>query len=414
MAHFSFTNNTLSKSGYLKGLVQIMLFQSMRNAKKSIRLLADYFSVLPSQLFFFSAGRMSVYALLKSLKLKQTDEVIVAGYTCVVLTNAVKFANCRLKYVDIEKQNLNINPALLLNAVSESTKVIIVPHNFGIPFEHIKELKEKFPSVIIVEDAAHCFGSTTSDGQLCGTIGDVSFFSLEYSKPLTTGLGGIMIINNKDLLPNFTEYYKQLKVMKGADIFRMICTLGVYNLMFSKKTNFFQVNGERVLRKLNLLYRTSQKEIDGEIPEQYPTKLNPKLSCFLSNQLKDIQGSNEQKKKIVSEYDNAFSHFKNISCSGSASQVLVRYPIVFNEKVDFSTISAIKSEAASKGYHFGQWFNDVVHPKGSYRYDYSEGSCPVGEFVSERMINLPVNANYPLTKNELEEVISLFEKHGIN
>src|SRR6056297_3062908 len=98
---FSFANNSLSKRDYIRSVMDIILGKSRSNQKKVTRLLGDYFDLTQEQVFLFGAARMSVYSLLKSLGLKPTDEVIVAGYTCVVLTNAVKFAGCAIKYVDI-------------------------------------------------------------------------------------------------------------------------------------------------------------------------------------------------------------------------------------------------------------------------------------------------------------------------
>lgn len=413
MEHFLFTSNSLSKKGYLKGLFQIILYRGSKNVDLTYSLLKNYFGVKREQLFLFSAGRMAVYSLLKSLNLKSEDEVIVAGYTCVVLTNAVKFANCSIKYVDIENTNFNMNLQKLENAISSDTKVIIVPHNFGIPFEGIKSIKNKYPEIIIVEDAAHCFGSKTKEGELCGTIGDVSFFSLEYSKPLTAGLGGIMLINNKALLPDFKKYYDELTYLKGKNVFRLICTLGVYNLTFSKRTAFFQVNGQRLLRLFKLVYRTSQKEIDGEIPENYPTKLNPKLACFLPHQLESIDAVIKKKQQIVSDYNRHFAHLINLNCQRSENEILVRYPLLFDKSITTETIQLLKEEGKKIGYQFGVWFNDVVHPSGSYRYGYKDGTCPVGEEIAPRIINLPVNVNFPLLERELLEIVALFEKHGV-
>lgn len=413
MEYFYFTNNSLSKKGYLLGFLQIILFRSKKSMELTLNLLKDYFRISKEQIFLFSAGRMAVYTLIKTLNLSKNDEVVVAGYTCVVLTNAIKFAGCKIKYVDIENETFNIDLSQLKKTLSPITKILIVPHNFGIPFEAIQEIKQEFPHLIVIEDAAHTFGSKTLNGELCGTIGDASFFSLEYSKPITAGLGGILLINNKALLPEFKKHYQELEIMKGLNVFRLICTLGVYNLTFFKRTSFFQINGIRVLRKLNLIYRTSQKEIDGEIPVNYPTKLNPKLSCFLPYQLKNISRINTEKGSIISSYNKCFSQFENINCIRREDNVLVRYPIYFKDEVSLNTIAAIKNDGRLKGYNFGVWFNDVVHPKGSFRFGYHEGDCKVGEDVSKRIINLPINVNSPLDKKIIEDIAALFIEHGV-
>lgn len=411
---FLFTSNSLSKKGFMKSLLQIMSFQSSKNKKIATVLLANFFGVQKNQVFLFGAGRMSVYTFLKSLKLDSSDEVIVAGYTCVVLTNAVKFVGCRLKYVDIDESTLNIDPELLIQSISSKTKALIIPHNFGIPFNGISEIKARFPDLVIIEDVAHSFGSISADGELCGTIGDASFFSLEYSKPLTTGLGGVMIINNKKYLSDFTESFNQIKEMKGAMVCKLILSLGTYNLMYSKRTDFFQKNLTRVFRRLGLLYRTSTKEIEGVMPDNYPVRMNSKLACFLIPQLSQIDRFNKEKQVIIKSYDEAFKGFKDLVTIDVDDHILVRYPILFKEYIKRDKIEKIKAEGAKAGLNFGTWFNDVVHPVGSYRYDYTEKDCPVGESVSNRILNLPVNVTNVLTANEINEVVELFRKNGIN
>lgn len=411
---FLFTNNSLSKSGFLKGFFQLMLFQSGKNYTSAHRLLANYFKVDKSRVYLFGAGRMSVYSLIKSLKLTAEDEVVVAGYTCVVLTNAVKFTGCQIQYVDITTATLNLDTKALIESVSSKTKVLIIPHNFGLPYEDIPTLKAQFPNLIIIEDVAHTFGSTFKDGSLCGTIGDASFFSLEYSKPLTSGLGGIMLINNTDLLPAFDTEFNGLKHMRGSMVFKIIVSLGTFNLWYFKRTTFFQSASLRMLKIFRWQYRTSTKEIEGDIPDSYPVKMNKKLTCFLVPQLKRIEKINKTKRDLVQRYDEAFDQFGDLEKVKTEKQILVRYPILFKNSVSLETITAIKTEGRALGLNFGEWFNDVVHPVGSYRYGYEEGKCPNGEFVAKRILNLPVNANYPDLMNEIDDIAALFKKHGIN
>lgn len=410
---FSFTNNSLSKSGYRGAVADMILGKSKTNLAHVKRLLADFFDMDQERIFLFGAGRMSVYTLLRSMNLKSTDEVIVAGYTCVVLTNAVKFAGCSIKYVDIEKANFNPPIESLIEAVGPNTRAVIVPHNFGLPTNGISRLKTNNPGLIIIEDVAHSFGSHTAAGELCGTIGDAAFFSLEYSKPITSGLGGIMLINNPALLDDFQQIYKRLGKAESAMILKIILTLGALNLWYFKSTSFFQSAAMRLLSVFGLRYATSQKEIDGEMPDNYPVKLSPKLACFLLPQLKRIEKINRDKKEIAEFYKKRLDVFQDIEPIKIADTVLIRYPILFKPSISLEKIKAIKGEAREKGYVFGEWFNDVVHPRGSYRYGYRSGECPVGEFVAVRIANLPVNVHNKVTATEMNEIVEIFKKHGL-
>lgn len=411
---FYFTGNSLSKRSLISALGSIISGGGKKCLAECRQLLADYFHVNPDQVFLFSAGRMSVYAMLKSLKLDPQDEVIVTGYTCVVLTNAVKFSGQPMKYVDIRPDDFNANTDLLRALISENTKVLILPHNFGIPYQDIGKLKEEYPHLVIIEDVAHSFGSKDNNGSLCGTLGDASFFSLEYSKPITAGMGGVMIVNNQKLLPSFQSDFDRIQTAETSGALRILLTLYAMVLSRSKNTSFFHINSMRFLRRSKLGYATSKEEVEGIKPDNYPTRIHPFLTCVLVRQLRDITTINGKKREIIIQYCKLFSKFKSVRFVEIENAILIRYPILFSHEVSLDQINALRKEAISLGFRFGEWFNDVVHPKGSFRYMYSEGSCQVGEWVAERIINLPVNAFHPLNKQELAQLERLIRKHGIN
>lgn len=410
---FNFKSNSLSKAVCLRSLLQMITFQSRKNKKKFKEKLGAFFGVSSNHVFLFGAGRMAVYSVLKSLKLKPEDEVIVAGYTCVVLTNAIKFANCKIKYVDIRRESLNIDNELLFSSINENTRVAIIPHNFGLVAESIQKIKEKFPSIIIIEDAAHTFGSRDRNGQLCGTLGDASFFSLEYSKPITTGLGGVLIVNNSELSEAIENEYNGLKKMPFSSTFKIISTLCTMTFYYSKRTQFFYTNGFRFLRLFKLVYQTSKDEINGILPENYPVKLNPLLANFGCNQMNKIEEINGKKNTIQESLVKAFENFKDVEKYETPNTVLARFPILFKTNIRQEAITAIKRDALDKGFLFGEWFNDVVHPKGSFRYGYDAGMCPEGEFVASRILNIPVNAYSGITSSEIQEIVAIFKANGI-
>ncbi|MCK4569375.1 MAG: DegT/DnrJ/EryC1/StrS aminotransferase family protein, partial [Bacteroidales bacterium] len=80
-----------------------------------------FFGTSPDSVFLFGSARMGLYSLLMSEKQEGKDEVIVAGYTCVVVTNAIKYAGLNAIYIDVEEENLNIDPDLLRGAINNKT-----------------------------------------------------------------------------------------------------------------------------------------------------------------------------------------------------------------------------------------------------------------------------------------------------
>ncbi|MCA1928241.1 MAG: aminotransferase class I/II-fold pyridoxal phosphate-dependent enzyme, partial [Calditerrivibrio sp.] len=160
------------------------------------------------KVFTFFKGRVALYAILKSMGIGDKDEVILPGFTCVVVPNAISYTGAIPVYVDIDIKNFNIDVDKIEEKISKNTKAIIAQHTFGIPAEmdEIKKLCKKY-NLFLIEDACHCLGSKYK-GEELGTIGDASFFSSQWSKPITTGLGGWAKINNDELLKKMEKEYE--------------------------------------------------------------------------------------------------------------------------------------------------------------------------------------------------------------
>lgn len=409
---FRFTANALTKTALLSALFQLLCGKQKAYLQRCEQLLAKYLRITPAQLFWFGAGRMGLYALIKALKLTANDEIIVTGYTCVVVSNAIKFTHCQIKYVDINPETLNITTSALLAAIDPvKTRMVVIAHNFGLPYADIGLIKAKYPQVLIVEDAAHALLGTQLNSQAIGTLGDASFFSFEYSKPLTCGIGGLLVINNLSLLPLLKHYYAPLTYYNKATIAKIMLSLSIYVLTATPKGDFFTRLGLALLRRLKLLYATSAQELAGILPADYPVKLAPSTAIFLYYQLRKLAHITEQKQQLAAKYHELFHAIPQLHDYYTPTAVLVRYPLVFAVSVTPATIKAIHEDLHAQGFNFGVWFNDVVHPSGSYRYGYLPGSCKMGESIATNIINLPLNTLYSPSQAHLLRLRQILLTH---
>ncbi|MCB0804376.1 MAG: DegT/DnrJ/EryC1/StrS aminotransferase family protein [Bacteroidales bacterium] len=411
MFHSSFTCNSLIIHDLFKLAVLRLKYAKSRGNDLFITSLKDFFGVDRSKLFLFGAARMGLYSLLKTLKNNtEEDEVIVAGFTCVVVTNAIKFAGFRAVYVDVNENTLNISTEKIKEAVTGKTRAIIVTHNFGVVYENIDEIKKLYPDIVIIEDAAHTFSSTDNRGRKVGLIGDASFFSFEYSKPLTTGMGGLLIVNEPKLAIRLKNYYETLPEYGAKVKLRIFKTLAIH-LITSGYFAFLKGAFIRILKIMGLLFRTDAAEMYGEMPDHYPVKMSGLFALIGFIQMKKIDKISELKSKIVADYQRHVGEIANIKTYYEKDFNYVRYPILFEKHVSAEVIANIRAELSSHKVMVGVWFNDVVHPRGSYRYCYNEGQCPVGESVSKRIINLPVNVNCIPSVKQLETIKEILSKN---
>src|SRR4029077_7062808 len=83
--------------------------------------------------FGFWKARVALYAILKSLDLRQKDEVILPGYTCVVVPNSVRYAGATPVYADIAPGNYNIDPVSVEKRITSRTRIVMAQHTYGIP-----------------------------------------------------------------------------------------------------------------------------------------------------------------------------------------------------------------------------------------------------------------------------------------
>jgi perosamine synthetase len=163
-----------------------------------------------SGIYTFWRGRVALYGILKSLGIGSGDSVLVPGFTCFAVPAAVLFTGARPLYVDIDQATFNISVESVQSAWDEHAtariKAVIIQHTFGLPANLSPILAwARKHTIAAIEDCAHAWGSRYQDEQgiwkQVGTAADAAFFSSQWTKPVSTGLGGWARINN----PAFTE-----------------------------------------------------------------------------------------------------------------------------------------------------------------------------------------------------------------
>ncbi|MBI4089542.1 MAG: DegT/DnrJ/EryC1/StrS family aminotransferase, partial [Candidatus Levybacteria bacterium] len=119
--------------------------------------------------------------------------------TMVASPNAVLMAGARPVFVDIERENLCLNLEEVVGRITKKTKAIMsVPINGRSPdMERLMAIAREH-KLFILEDAAQALGSRYK-GKHLGTFGDIGSFSFSTPKVITTGQGGALVTNSKQL-----------------------------------------------------------------------------------------------------------------------------------------------------------------------------------------------------------------------
>ena len=134
------------------------------------------------------------------IKLKKDDEVIMPSYTFTSTANAVILRGAKPVFVDVNPEDINLNPRLVEKKINKKTKAIILVHYGGNSCDMSSFLKlKKNYNLYLIEDAAHAFLGKYKN-KFLGTFGDFGAFSFHETKNFVGGQCGALSINNSNFI----------------------------------------------------------------------------------------------------------------------------------------------------------------------------------------------------------------------
>ncbi len=143
-----------------------------------------------------NSGSNALYAAYVALNLERGSEVIVQNVTFHASITPAMHCGLSPVLVDVESETGNISVASIEKAITPKTKAIVVNHTWGHPAD-MDEIKKicTMHKLKLIEDCSHSFGATYK-GKKVGTFGDISVVSMQASKMVSAGEGGLLMTNN--------------------------------------------------------------------------------------------------------------------------------------------------------------------------------------------------------------------------
>ena len=160
-----------------------------------------------------SSGTVALHIACLVAGIEAGDEVIASPITFVASANCVLYCRGRLVFADIQDDTANIKPEEIRKKIAKKTKAIIPVHYAGHPCD-LKEIQEiaKRHNLTVLEDAAHALGAEYKDSKIGSCkYSDMTIFSFHPVKSITTGEGGAVLTNRKDL-------YERLLIFRNHGI----------------------------------------------------------------------------------------------------------------------------------------------------------------------------------------------------
>lgn len=358
-------------------------------------------------------GRVALYAILRGLGVSEGNEVILPGYTCVVVPNAVMFCKAKPRYVDINPITYNIDPDALDTVMNGHVKVVMVQHTYGIPADIDRVLEwGKRHAVPVFEDCCHVFGSRYK-GRLCGTLGVASFFSGQWTKPFSTGFGGVTVFNDKVLGKRALEITEQEAYKPGKlESLILAAQLLVHHAFVYPATFTLCVETYRWLGRHGMAMPSGTKsEITGigDLPTDYfKTSSAVQAACGIFEVLWG-EFSRIHRRRIAEFYEEQLrkARWPLPELPDYCDPVYLRYPIRVKNKDEMMRL-------ASKHFiELGDWFDRPLHYAKSETlepFGYTVGMCPKAEKAAREVINLPLHPRVGL--GHAKRAVALVLKYG--
>jgi len=371
----------------------------------------------PDRAVTFWRGRVALYAILKALGIARGDRVVVPGYTCFAVPSAVCFAGAEAVFADIEPSTFNVSLETITSALRSkggaSVKAIIIQHTYGIPAETARIVSwARERGIATIEDCAHVWGSRYRDAfgkwLPVGALADASFFSSQWTKPISTGLGGWVNTDDPKLGAGLQRFRSEgcVPASKG-EIAVLAMQVGIRKLISHPRIDGIMKKIYQALYSRGLVVGTSSKEeLRGEIPSQYAKRMSSFQEWLLCRSLRDNRVV-MHRRRLKRVYDAALeaAGLPVLRLPEGIDPVLLRYPVRVEHKV------RVLAEAKRRGFEIGDWYSHPIDRPESLSAEvlgYQQGSCPQGELAAREVVNLPMNLN--VTEESARRVVEFLRE----
>ena len=203
-----------------------------------------------------SSGTAAIKVALKALGVGFGDEVITQGFNFIADFEAI--IDCgATPVVAGSDDTLNMDPAQLEGLITDKTKAIMPVHMLGVParLDEIFAIAARH-NIPVIEDACEAIGAKYN-GRYAGTLGAAGVFSFDYGKAITTGEGGLVILNDADMAVTARQYHDHGH-MNLPDIPRGLDRAGVAGFNY-RMSELNAVVGKVQLKKLEYIVAESGK-----------------------------------------------------------------------------------------------------------------------------------------------------------
>lgn len=326
-----------------------------------------------------SSGTAALHLAVAVLNIKRGYEGITSPITFMASANCFLYNGLKPEFADINPQTYCISVDKIERKINHKTRLVIPVHFAGQPadMKKISHLANKF-ALNVIEDAAHALGSKYEDGKMVGSCqySDMTIFSFQPLKNITTGEGGAITTNQKEL-------YEKLLMLRNHGI----------------------------TKKKELFLNPGKGEIGPWYHEMQALGFNYRITDFQAalgvSQLQKLCKFIKSRRQIVERYNSAFKDLKWLTIPHEKPGVFSAFHL-YVVKINYQLLGKDRSKVMmelKKKEIYTQVHYIPVHLQPFYRnnFGFKPGDFPESEKYYRECLSLPL---YPkLGDQDVKRVI---------
>lgn len=321
-----------------------------------------------------NSGTSALHATFLAYGFGNNDEIIVPSFSFISTANSVLFVNAKPSFADIEETTFGLDPNSILQRITPATKAI-VSMDYGGMSCRILEIKKlaSDKNLILIDDAAEALGSSIR-GKKVGAIADTSIFSFCGNKVLTTGEGGAVVTNSRQI-------YEKIKLIRSHG--RL------------DKTNYFNNPSESQYLELGFNWRMSS--------------ITATLGISQMNKLDKIIKMRQENARFISSRLSKHRQIEVPNPPDGYEHIYQMYTVKLPDKKTRDNLH----EHLLRKHIFSKVYFNPIHLTSFYREKFGlrDGLLPVTEKISQQVLTLPLYPNMSSEEKEylVESISEFFE-----
>lgn len=329
-------------------------------------------------------GTDALIIALKSLGIKEGDEVITTDYTFFATAEAIRFVGATPVFCDVELDTYNIDPSQIEEKITDKTKAIICVHLFGnaCKMDQINDIAKRH-NLYVIEDAAQAINSQYK-GKNVGNLADLACFSFFPTKNLGCfGDGGMITTNDDDL----ATIIRALKVHGSGEN-----GMKAYAILNDEEVEVVEQNsGDNTVYNPLKYYNY----LIG-----HNSRLDEIQAAILRIKLKHLDEYTENRRSISHKYIDALKNTSLVMPTETEGGKHVFHLFILQSE----NREEIESKLKEKGIATGTYYKVPMHLQKAFNdLGYKKGDFPNAEYLSERTFAIPL---FPEMNDEEREYIT--------